>query len=1007
MTSRFRILGRTRLLIGDHFDDQWGHAKLRGILAVLLLHPKRSMPFNVVIEWVWPDHTRPPESATFHTYAKRIREALGQMARPAVLHTRGGAYRVDVDAQDEIDFFEFRAAADRARTLVRGGEYGQALQLITPALELWGDIPLADALGQRAQDWRHSAQTIHLIAALETQLSALSALGRHDEALQRLADLPAEQQANLTLVKQRLEALHGSGRHRERVTYYLGMRKQLKANFDHDEADELTAFHDDLVRSRTATARSDPPRDPADPAVWAPHLIPHDIPHFTGRDQVLSQLATAAAPAAGDVGAGLVVLSGPPGVGKTALAVHWAHHMASNFPDGRLYADLGGFAGGPRMEPAAVIDRFLGAFGFPVERIPTTEARAAKLRSLISGRRILTILDNVDSSRHVVQLLDCLSSSFVVILSRRRLTGLVLRGATDLTVAPLGFREARAWLARRVGVRAAQEPDALAELAALCNGSPLALCGVADHVTARPYVRLGEFVDELRDTDVLLGLGGEDTDGPESSIRTVYSWSYLALAMAEQRMFRLLGLHPGPDISLDAAAALAGQDRPSTQRLLDGLVAAHLLSQPESRSRYRFHDLLRKYAAECGAAEEHRGERDSAEARMLSFYLHSANNADAAIFPYRRRVPMLPIVDGVSPLDFTDGTSAINWCERERANLNAVVQRAGEAGAHEYAFRLTSATGEIFQRLGYYEDVFSSLTIAVASAQVVGDRQGEAYTLNNIGVVHLNLRDFASAESRFRAAKAGFDQIGFHFGSAAVSHNLARLLVERGEVTAGIEAHKAALAALRHVGADGREVDAMCCLAEAYRRSGNLVAAESDAREALWLASKLGDVSGEGSSQTELGAILYERGNLTSAKDHLMRGLELNNKIRATGQVSKALNILANIHRDEGDPSGAERRAKLALECCRDVRDSRGEATAWALLGQLFQGQARYDEAAHASATALAIFEDLGDAQAETIRTRLAELPASSLNIPVTRTEPLLPRRAPGPDPMPHRRRSS
>jgi tetratricopeptide (TPR) repeat protein len=866
---------------------------------------------------------------------------------------------------------------------------------------LWTDIPLADLEGERARNWRQWAQSEHVIPGHDLLLQALSALGRHNEVLHRLDDLPVEQQQNLMLVKRRLEALHGLARAKEALTHYLTMRKRLKDDFDDEAADALKTFYDNLVTVSPAHGPTPAPPSATKPV---PHLLPHDISDFTGREALLSQL-DATTTTSGHSDTRLVVLSGPPGVGKTALAVHWAHRTATNFPGGRLYADLGGFADGPGVEPTTVVDRFLTALGFPVERLPTAEARAAKLRSLLSGRRMLTILDNANNSRHALSLLDCLSTCFVVVTSRRRLIGLIRRGAVALTLTPLGFHEARTWLARWVGERTAQEPDALAELAALCNGSPLALRGVADHVAARPQVGLGEFVDELRDTDVLLGLGGED-DGSEVSIRTVYSWSYLALPAAEQRMFRLLGLHSGPDIGLDAAAALAGQDRTSTQRLLDGLVTAHLLNQPESRTRYRFHDLLRKYAAECSTVPEHQAERHDAEGRMLSFYLHSANNADAAIFPYRRRVPMLPVVNGVTPLSFTDDALAIDWCERERANLNAIVRRAGETGAHEYAFRLPSVTGEIFQRLGYYEDVFSSLTIAVNSAQVVGDLQGEAYTLNNIGVIHLNLRDFVSAESKFRTAKDRFDQIGFSFGSAAVSHNLARLQVERGEVSAGIEAHIAALAALRQAGADSREVDSMYFLAEAYRRAGNLTAAESYARDALWLASKLGDVSGEGSSLTELGAILYERGNPTSSKEYLVRGLELNNKIRATGAVSKALNVLACVHRDEGDLVGAERCARIALECCRDVRDSRGQATAWALLGQLFQGQAQYDTAAHALAAALAIFEDLGDDQAEVIRARLADLPASPLDLPTTRTEPTVPRRSSRMDATPHHRRS-
>ncbi len=986
MEPRFGILGRTRLRVGDRFDDRWGYPKSRAVLAALLLHPRQSVPISALIEWIYPDGIG-PEPGTFHAYSKRIKAALGHMEEPPELVSDRGAYRIQVD-REEIDLFQFREASATAGSLVVRGDFEPAIDLITSALNLWDGEPLADLDGPRAHAWRYRTQTELLIPAHETLLRALSGLHRFDEMLQRLADIPDELMANLTLVKLRLEALHGIHRSAEATTYFYAQRNRLLADVGPDEADELTRFHDELLR-----------RDPRPPVAVAesavaqpPHTLPHDIPHFTGREVTLRQLDAILASTTGDVAAGaVVVLSGPPGVGKTSIAVHWAHRVADQFPDGRLYADLSGFASRTKVEPSEVVDGLLTAFGFSVERISTAAARAAKLRRLLSGRRVLVVLDNAQSAEHVAPLLDCLSSCVIVVTSRRKLSGLWRRGAASLIVSPLEDKKAIEWLAARIGRRAVREPDAVADLAAICDGSPLALRGVIDRVVSRRGAALREFVDELRDSQVLLGLGdeGDDSDG---SVRTVYSWSYHDLPTSAQRLFRVLGLHPGHDIGLEAAAALAGQSRAATRRDLDLLINAHLLTEPESRGRYRFHDMLYRYAHERAADQEHGDERGQAERRMLNFYLRTVNNADRMVFPYRMGVRHRLVADDVEPIEFAGVDEAMDWCIRERANLSAAVRYSASRGLHEYVPPLVGAAGEILQRAGYFEDLLAALEIAVQSARAIGNHESESSMLGNLGQTCLLLGDFDTAKSYLQASDTRAEEIGYRIGSAVAKYLLARLHIERGEFDRGIQLHLVALDMLRRSDAKGLQLMAIYKLCEAYRRASNLHAAMATCRDGLWLAEQLGDEHAQAVILTERGASYYEFGDLATAKDCTRRALEIHERLRDAAQAGKTYNVLCAIHRDEGDMAEAERCANQALAHCRTARDARGQALAYDALGQLLSAQARSEEAHDAWSSSLAIVDDLGDESlAGAIRARLADLPHLPSPVPTTRTEPLVP----------------
>ncbi|MDQ3790252.1 MAG: tetratricopeptide repeat protein [Actinomycetota bacterium] len=980
MTPRFRILGRTGFRVGGRFDDNWGSTRLRGILAVLLLHAGQSISFETLIEWVWPDDQGPERDATFHTYANRIRSALSGMANPPALMTRDRSIRLDVD-RSEVDYFDFRRAVDRATALATRGDHEAAVSLLVSALENWTETPLLDAKGERARNWSAAAERTHLVHAHETLMRALSALGRHDEVLRRWSDLPLEHQSNLTLVKRRLDALHGAGFHTEGITFHLDVRKRLLADFNHDEADELKRFHDGLDKDE---AKKQMHVSSSHRRMARVRLLPHDINDFTGRADLLDQLNRSVANTNGRVPSGILMLAGAPGVGKTSLVVHWAHQIADRF-SAVLYADLKGFSGGVPVDPAEVVTSFLGAFDFPVERIPHMAGRVAKLRNFLDGDA-LVILDNAAGADAVMPLLECFVNCMVVVTSRRGLSRVTRRGALAVRVLPLGQRESVAWLTSRLGHRAHNEPEAVRRLSAICDGSPLALRSVVDHVTTRPGVRLAEFVEELRTTANLLNLG-DDGDGSES-IRKIFSWSYEALAEDDRRMFRLLGLHPGPDLGVEAAAALCGCDTETARRSLDTLVHANLLTQPHSRGRYEFHDIIRRFAREHGLRKEHRGEREAAEKRLFDFFLHSATAADATVFPFRPSHPISPPAEGVTPLRFDSDEQAMAWCARERVNLMSLTHHAASRKLHEYALRLPTTSGEMLQRLGYYDDVLSALDIAIRAARLLGDTEAEADTVSNLGFVHVLLRDFVSAESCLRAAGDLYNRIDNVVGGAIVLHLLARLRVEQKRYREGIDLNRAALAKLRGQGVEGLEIIVLYRLAEAHRHAKDLGTATSFCRDALWLAEKIADERAQSRCLTELGAIGLAAGDLVLARGYCQRALPVHERLRDHYQTGKTYLVLSALHREQGNLREAERSARRAAASCRQARHVTGELDAYDMLGHLLKALGRTDEAAEAWSKALAIAEDVGDDRVQMLRHRSVATRHTEVDETTTRLDP-------------------
>ncbi|HEX3649523.1 MAG TPA: BTAD domain-containing putative transcriptional regulator [Pseudonocardiaceae bacterium] len=978
MSSRFRVLGRTGLLVGGHFDSHWGSRKIRGVLAALLVSQGRLMSTNELAEWVWPPDAA-PKAAQFHSIASKIREAMRAMDRPPELIPGRHAYRLDVGA-DDVDVAEFRTCVSGAQRLSDRGDHAGARDMLLSGMDIWSDDPLADLDGDRAANWRRWATEGLWLPAQSDLMQELCALGEFQEVLRRLDELPAEYQTSQHVMFPRLDALHGLRRGQERSAYMFEMRRRLLADGDDLAAEALVKYHDRLIAGADPVVRHEPgPR--------VPHMLPHDVHDLVGRDDLLRDLDRITTGPDGRPASRIVSLEGQPGIGKTALAVRWAHRAADRFPGGQLYVNLHGSDARP-MSAGEATARFLEELGVSVERIPTADGRAARLRSLLAERPTLVLLDNAAKSSHVEPLVDCCTPGLVVITSRTRLTGLGTRGAVSVPVPPLTHSDAAGWLGSRVGARALSDPATITELTRLCGGNALLLHLVAGQVVNLPGVPLAELADELRHPPTLLALGA-DADNPTGSAKARFGSAVDALDSGTRRLFTLLGAHPGPDISVQAAAAIAGLEIGVVRRMLDDLVNAYLITQPEARGRYQFHDLLGHFAALLVDIEDYREERLLAETRMLNFYHRTALVADSTVFPTMMHLPTPALLDGVTELSFADATAAISWCTRERLNLRHVIALAGLRGSRfqHYATDLPQCVGDVFRRLGHVDDVIFCLDVAIQAATTFHDRRAEAVSRHNLGHVHLERRDFPTARAHLVVAEGLYEEVGDAVGATTARYNLARILVEEGGFPAGIHGLTAALRDFRALREPGAEVKTMHRLAYACRRSGDLDRAISFALDGRQLAKKINDELSRADCLTELAAAHYDKADLATARGYAEHAFALNVRLNSLARAGQAGIVLAAVERDQNDLQNAEHHARLSINLCRQSRDPLGEAVALNLLGELCHGRARLREAMEAWSSALAIFDDLGDPRANSLRADLNELSAAMSMAAPTQTK--------------------
>ncbi len=674
-------------------------------------------------------------------------------------------------------------------------------------------------------------------------------------------------------------------------------------------------------------------------------LIPRQLPvalrHFAGRAADLKELDDAATH-------GVFTIDGMAGVGKTALVVHWAHRVVERFPDGQLYVNLRGFdAAGPT--PAAdVIRGFLDALEVPAERIPAElDAQIGLYRTLLADRRVLVVLDNARDAAQVRPLLPGSPGAAVVITSRNRLADLVAtEDARPWTLGLLSEGEARELLAHRLGgQRLGAEPGAAVErIVTGCAGLPLALCLVAAGAAIRPKLSLASVVEEFNVSD---------------GVRTVFSWSYRTLEPVPAKVFRLLGLHPGAEVTLQAAAALADLPPARARAALTALVNANLLVDLEP-GRFTLHDLLRVHAAEVCEETDAEPDRRAAAQRLLEHYRHTAVAAMRTLYPAGQdtRPPLGPPTVAVSPVGTIELASA--WMSTEIANLIAVCDQAVEHGwtdevvelsvtvatylqarrhygqavalhskalhaageHHADRARVLTNLGMVHWRLGQPGEALDLLKRALVGHREVGDRSSAGYTLSLLGIVHDILGRHGEALEHLRQALAAYQELGIRGGEAGQLINIAVSHTRHGEHDEAVQYLERAVAIGRELGSRGLEGTALTNLGDVYCCLGRHDEALDQLGRALVIHRELDNRSFEGETLVSLGLVYRQLRRFSEALDHLDEALAIARDVDDVWLTTRNLNSAGETLCDMGDPDLALDRHEEALALASQIDDA-------------------------------------------------------------------------------------
>lgn len=685
------------------------------------------------------------------------------------------------------------------------------------------------------------------------------------------------------------------------------------------------------ARDRVEESRRRPA--PAGPAISAapvtpPRQLPPDVLRFAGRRAELAELDGLLRRTADS--AAVVAVCGTAGVGKTALAVHWAHQVADRFPDGQLYLDLRGFGPGRTgMTPAEGLRQLLDGLSDAPRRLPgTVESLAALYRSLLAGRRILIVLDNADGAEQVRPLLPGTAGCLTVVTSRSRLRGLAT--AVACRTIPLDrptMVEAREMLAARVtDGRLTAEPAATDEIIRLSARLPLALAGVSVRAANRPRFSLRSLADQLRATRG--GLEAFADDDPTVDVRAVFSWSYDALPPDAARMFRLLALHPAGGIAVPAAASLAGTEPARAHRLLGKLADAHLITE-DVPGRFTWHRLLRSYATELLDRVETVADRQGAARRFLGHYLHTAHAAALLLDPHRTPLPLAPPEPGCRPETLPGYGAALNWFGAERAVLVAGVRLAAQVGLEPYAWRLAWTLTTYLDRQGRWEELVDVQGVALAATTRLADPAGQARAEGGLGRAYAMLGRYPEAHRHLQAALRRFRRLDEPTGLSCVHIDLAALLELQGRPAEALEHARRALLLYRAADHGTGRARAMNAVGRLRCLLGDPVGALVHSQNALDLQRAIGDGRGQSITWDSLGSTELRLGRHRIAARSFEHAAELSHRLGDRYYEASALARLSGALAATGDHVPAQRLRRRAADLRADLRPPAHPAGAW------------------------------------------------------------------------------
>ncbi|MFV2018662.1 AfsR/SARP family transcriptional regulator [Micromonospora sp. LOL_023] len=997
---RIQILGQVSAW-RDGVQLDLGPTAQRAVLGLLAIACGQPVGTSEISTAVWADRSPPPSARNvIQTHIKHLRRRLEPDRRPrapsTVLRQVGNGYALCLPTSC-VDALNFRERLVASAGLQRCGDLDGAAAELEQALALWQGPPMAD-LPVLTGHPRVVALVEERHTALARYGEVMICAGRAAEAVPALEEAasaqPLDEAAQARLIRgyqaagQRARAFHTYHRVRHRLTDELGV----------DPGPELTAahtalLHDDEPAGAAKRVPAEAPRLLATRATGAvPAQLPADIPDFTGRvgelaqlDDILSAASSSTGDDAGLTGITVAAVSGTAGVGKTALAIRWAHRVRHQFPDGQLYVDLQGYDEAQPVSPGHTLAGFLRALGVSGPDLPLdVDERSACFRSLTDGRQMLLVLDNAASAEQIRPLLPGSASCLVLVTSRDSLAGLVARhGARRLDLDPLPPDDAVALIQRLIGARVATEHAAATVLAAQCARLPLALRVAAEMAATRPGTQLGELVRELADQHGrldLLDAGGDLRTG----VRAVFSWSYLNLPDDAARAFRLLGLHPGPDLESHAAAAIIGGRTPDARRLLDLLARAHLVERGHG-NRYRMHDLLQAYAVDLAEQQESPMERHRAMTALFDHYLQTAAAAMDLTCPAERH--RRPTVTGpaVSARPLADAAEARAWLEQERANLVAGVVHTAGHGWPEHARRLVLTMFRYLEGAGHYPDAVTVHHHGLLAAEAIGDRDSQAHMMTNIAVVYGMQGHRKLVADHLQRALVLYRMTRERAGEARALGNLGVFHGQQGQYDQARTYLRQALVLLRETGEAHGEAMALGNLGWVHVLQGRYTEAAERLDQAIALCRRIGHRVGTAFALNSLGQLHARLGRFRESAEHHGRALAIyRDSSQPVGEAS-ALVGLADALMQVGHPAAARDHYRQALTISAQIGDRTQQARAHAGLARAGQRLADARPAPPAGGHgptlddvrdhwrhALAHFSAIGAPEAEQIRAQLA-----------------------------------
>jgi DNA-binding SARP family transcriptional activator/tetratricopeptide (TPR) repeat protein len=916
----FQLLGPLSV-IAEGRELSVGGSRERTVLAVFLLERGRLVSIDRLVDAVWGDF--PPESARgqVHICVSALRQRFAAAGGHSVIETRrpGYVFRLG-DAGCDLD--EFIGLTAEARGQAAANHHEAAAGLLRAALSLWRGEPLADVHSDLVRSAALGLTELH-VSAIEDWLDACLLLGRHDDVCREIAVFIMQHPLRERLRKQQVIALYRAGRVADALDAYRQARDTFASELGLEPSPQFQWLERAVLTHDPALGMPEanlPGQAVTVPVV--PRQLPPGIGDFTGRKELVAQLQAGVRPAG--MMPRVVVVSGPAGVGKTTLGVHVAHSVRDAFPDGQLFADLHGAEARP-VTLGWVLERFLRALGLTGTAIPAAaEDRVMLYRSLVSGRRLLVVLDDVAAEEQVSELLPATAGCATIVTSRRRLTG--LGGARHVEVGLLDADEASRLLKALAGPRIGAADDAVRSLVSLCAGLPLALRIAASRLAARPHWTVKDLLARLDSEPSRL----DELVHGALGVRPSIALSYDSLDARARHLFCFIGLLEVADFPGWVGAPLLDADSGTASELLEHLVDARLVEvragQKGEPPRYHTHELLRIYARERLAIEVPATERQAALARFIGCVLHLAEEAHRRQYGgdhtvlhgpaarFRLDAEVVAVLLG----------RPLHWLERERPVIVGAVNQAARAGLAEYAWDLAVSAVGLFELGAYFDDWLQTHEAALAAAEQAGDRRGEAVMQYSLGALFIAQQRFSEAAASLDVAGRIFGDFHDQYAQALVRRNQAFVWRTVGRLGKAADEYLAALDVLQAAADPVAEAHVLSGLAVIHIERGEFAAADEAIERAVRLC--------RGVSQRMLTQLTYRSGELCLAR---------------------------------GDTAGATARFAAVLAAAGESHDEVGAAYAHCGLGVAALAEGRLAEAESCLDAGLALACRIGERMAQ------------------------------------------